>query len=179
MQILHPNSPDKFQGGKSIFLAGPTPRSKEVASWRPMAIDMLQKEGFDGTVFVPERTDWSTMVNYDDQVGWEWAGLESATVIAFWVPRELKTMPAYTTNVEFGLFVKSTQTVYGRPPDAPKTRYLDQLYRRWHEGRRIHDTLEALMATSVVLANFIATRTEPLATADELDLSLGGALSRG
>jgi hypothetical protein len=157
MQILHPNSPDKFQGGQSIFLAGPTPRSPEVMSWRPLAIDLLQKAGFDGTVFVPERTDWSTMVNYDDQVEWEWAGLEEATVIAFWVPRELKTMPAYTTNVEFGLFVKSVQTVYGRPPNAPKTRYLDQLYRRWHGGRSIHEALDTLMDAAVNLANFRET----------------------
>lgn len=157
MKILHPNSPDKFQGGQSIFLAGPTPRSAEVMSWRPVAIDMLQKAGFDGTVFVPERTDWSTMVNYDDQVEWEWDGLERCTVIAFWVPRELKTMPAFTTNVEFGLFVKSVQTVYGRPPSAPKTRYLDQLYRRWHDGRSIHETLDTLMAAAVNLANLRET----------------------
>ena len=39
---------------KSIFLAGPTPRSKEVKSWRPEAIRLLKEKGFDGVVFVPE-----------------------------------------------------------------------------------------------------------------------------
>lgn len=121
-------------------------------SWRPTAIELLQGAGFDGTVFVPERTDWSTMVNYDDQVEWEWAGLDGATVIAFWVPRDMKTMPALTTNVEFGLYVKSAQTVYGRPPNAPRTRYLDSLYRREHEGRIIYETLATLMERAVELA---------------------------
>jgi hypothetical protein len=39
---------------KSIFLAGPTPRRPEVASWRPDALRILQEAGYDGVVFVPE-----------------------------------------------------------------------------------------------------------------------------
>tara|TARA_R110002096_G_scaffold147220_16_gene306979 strand:- start:15538 stop:17166 length:1629 start_codon:yes stop_codon:yes gene_type:complete len=39
---------------QSIFLAGPTPRTDAVDSWRPEMIKQLKKAGFDGTVFVPE-----------------------------------------------------------------------------------------------------------------------------
>ena len=39
----------------SIFLAGPSPRSSGVPSWRPQALDLLRALGFSGTVLVPER----------------------------------------------------------------------------------------------------------------------------
>jgi len=72
-------------GQPSIFLAGPTPRSPDVSSWRPQALGLLEELGFTGTVLVPERRDWSVKFNYLDQVEWEYAGLESCSVIAFWV----------------------------------------------------------------------------------------------
>jgi hypothetical protein len=74
---------------------------------------------FTGTVLVPERQDWSAKFNYFDQVEWEYAGLESCSVIAFWVPRELQTLPGFTTNVKFGRYVGSGRCVYGRPDRAP------------------------------------------------------------
>jgi hypothetical protein len=114
---------------KSIFLAGPTPRSPEVPSWRPRAVQLLQEMGFDGTVFVPEDDDASWKFSYDDQIEWELEALHSATVIAFWVPRDLETMPAFTTNVEFGLFAKNRNVVLGCPEDAPKMKYLDGIAR--------------------------------------------------
>jgi hypothetical protein len=53
-------------------------------------------------------------------------------VVAFWVPRNLKDMPGFTTNVEFGLFVDSSfQVVFlGYPKNAEKMRYL-----QWHADR--------------------------------------------
>jgi hypothetical protein len=57
--------------------------------------------------------------SYLDQVEWEYAGLESCTAVAFWVPRQLPTLPGFTTNVEFGRYVDSGRCVYGRPDGAP------------------------------------------------------------
>src|SRR5262249_3615338 len=114
----------------SIFLVGPTPRTPEVRSWRPEALDVLRELGFAGMVLVPERRDWSVTFSYLDQVEWEYAGLEACTVLAFWVPRDVPTLPGFTTNVEFGRYVGSGRCVYGRPDDAPHTRYLDWLYRK-------------------------------------------------
>src|SRR6266511_3357557 len=42
----------------SLFLAGPTPRSADVPSWRPEALNLLRGLGFAGTVLVPERRGW-------------------------------------------------------------------------------------------------------------------------
>src|SRR5262249_44966669 len=89
----------------SLFLAGPTPRSNLVASWRPDALGILRQLGFTGIVLVPERRDLSAKVSYLDQVEWEYAGLETCSVLAFWVPRELESLPGFTTNVEFGRYV--------------------------------------------------------------------------
>lgn len=116
---------------KSIFLAGPTPRDESVESWRPEAIRILETLGFDGTVIVPETDDWSSHDSYDAQIDWEWEGLNTATVVVFWVPRHLKDMPAFTTNVEYGLAAASSKAVLGAPVDTPKMGYLKRLAQRY------------------------------------------------
>ena len=75
---------------KSIFLVGPTPRSKEVKSWRPAMIEALRLAGYDGEVFSPEHKDGIWQNSYDDQVEWEKKHLEMADIILAWVPRSCK-----------------------------------------------------------------------------------------
>jgi hypothetical protein len=130
---------------QSIFLAGPTPRSVEVKSWRPEALYLLETLGFKGEVFVPEAADWGPHKNYDQQVHWEWEALKQASVIVFWVPREMETMPAFTTNVEFGDWVRSGKVVLGAPADAPKMNYLRLLARKFNVPcyETLSDTLKA------------------------------------
>jgi len=111
----------------AIFLAGPTPRDAETPSWRPDALALLEEMGYDGVVFVPEEASGEWKGSYTDQTEWEQMGLEMADRIVFWVPRDLRTMPAFTTNVEFGRYVTSGKAVLGHPEGAPKTRYLDWL----------------------------------------------------
>jgi hypothetical protein len=134
----------------SIFLAGPTPRRPDVSSWRPLAVDLLRGLDFGGTVLVPERRDWSVRFSYLDQVEWEHQGLEGCSVIAFWVPRDLERLPGFTTNVEFGRYAGSGRCVYGRPPDAPHTRYLDWLHKKMTGGSP-EGTLEGTMRAAVDL----------------------------
>ena len=118
-----------LKGKKSILLAGPTPRGKEVASWRVEAVKKLEELGFDGVVFVPEYSTWIPKENYEGQANWEREALTEATIILFWIPRSLPDMPGFSTNVEFGYWMHSKKVIYGRPDGAPKTRYLDWLYR--------------------------------------------------
>ena len=115
----------------SLFLAGPTPRSATVQGWREEALDILQDAGFDGFVFVPQTKNWGWCEDYQRQVEWEWSALGRAERVLFWVPRDLETMPAFTTNVEFG-FMAATwpeRIVLGFPEDAPKNRYLASIAR--------------------------------------------------
>lgn len=116
----------------SIFLAGPTPRDQATPSWRPEALELLEKHKFNGKVYVPEDRSGEAQFDYDDQVHWEWKALGSSTVIAFWVPRELRVMPAFTTNVEYGLYVRSGKCLLGYPWGAPKMQYLKTLADRFN-----------------------------------------------
>ena len=133
-----------IKGEKSIFLAGPTPRDKDTISWRVDAVKILEKLGFDGIVYVPEYSTWKPKTDYVDQAMWEREGLSNATIIAFWIPRHLPDMPAFTTNVEFGYWLHSGKVVYGRPNDAEKIKYLDWLYKLDYNKEPI-DSLEELL----------------------------------
>lgn len=149
MKIIYSDSPielDMNLKQESIFLAGPTPRSKDVISWRIEAISILKSLKYDGQVLVPERENKEYKVDYIDQVEWEWYGLENCNKIIFWIPRNLTTMPAFTTNVEFGRYVTSGRVYYGRPDTAEKCRYLDWLYRKYNK-RPIYNDLEDLLIT--------------------------------
>jgi len=141
MQVVYAQelAPEKFT--KSIFLAGPTPRSPEVSSWRKEALRILEENEYDGVVFVPEDQTDKWAHSYIDQVEWEKECLNMSDVILFWIPRELSTLPGFTTNVEFGLYVKSGRVVLGHPIAAPKTQYLDKVFED-NGGKEVYFTLE-------------------------------------
>lgn len=150
MKTIHSDQP-LVVSGPSLFLAGPTPRSHRVKSWRPEAVHILNELEFPGTVLIPERQDWNSGFDYLDQVEWEFAGLEQANALLFWVPRDLDDLPGFTTNVEFGRYVGSGRMIYGRPEGRPHNRYLDWLYQKL-AGQSAYDTLVSAVQAAVRLA---------------------------
>jgi len=125
MKIVYSTN-DMFEEPRSIFLAGPTVRSRNDLSWRPAALYYLMYQQFKGQVFVPEpppgeKWNWE----YEQQVEWEEKCLEAAKCILFWIPRTLDKMPGFTTNIEFGRWYRSGKIVVGWPEDAVKMRYID------------------------------------------------------
>lgn len=152
--IVNYSDQEIIKGKKSIFLAGPTPRGKDIISWRNEAIKILEKLGFDGIVYVPEYSSWKPKTDYVDQAMWERVGLSNATIIAFWIPRHLPDMPAFTTNVEFGYWLHTGKVVYGRPNDAEKIKYLDWLYKLDYNEEPI-DSLEELLNVCIEKINNI------------------------
>ena len=129
---------------RSIFLAGPTYRDGQVKnplerSWRKQAIDYLAKKKFSGTIYAPEPF----LGDYKKQIQWETAHLEKANVILFWIPRDLKMLPGFTTNIEFGEYLNSGKIILGYPKGAPKMKYLE--YRaRGHRVPVFHNLHRAL-----------------------------------
>jgi 8-oxo-dGTP pyrophosphatase MutT (NUDIX family) len=113
---------------KTIMLCGPTPRDPQVKSWRPEALRLLEKLGYDGHVFVPENRTQGPY-DYLGQVEWEYEALNRADSIVFWVPRDMKDMPALTTNIEWGLWCDSGKAVFGAPDSAENVRYM-----KWQAG---------------------------------------------
>ncbi|HEY7309899.1 MAG TPA: nucleoside 2-deoxyribosyltransferase domain-containing protein [Gemmataceae bacterium] len=148
MRIVYAGQPFPDAWTMAVFLAGPTPRLPEVPSWRPEALDLLATAGFHGVVFVPETADGERAPEYDDQVEWERQGLNFADRILFWVPRDLQTMPAFTTNVEFGRWCTSGKVVLGYPATAPKNKYLAWLG-RVEAGVSLHHTLADTVAAAL------------------------------
>ena len=109
--------------------------------------ELAETLDFTGTVLVPEDQSHTPYIDYDHQIEWEWEGLDAADAIVFWVPRELATMPAFTTNIEFGMYWNSGKVVLGFPPEAPKMRYLERLAGRGQVP--VEATLRATLAAAL------------------------------
>jgi hypothetical protein len=139
----------------SVFLAGPSPGQSGQKSWRIEGIRLLKEAGYTGLVLIPEgrpaieEEKGPNFWNYHNQVDWEYAGLEEAALVAFWVPRKLNLFPGFTTNIEFGRYVsvKTDRVLYGRPKGSDKTKYLDWLYAKVTRGLQepVFETLEELV----------------------------------
>jgi 8-oxo-dGTP pyrophosphatase MutT (NUDIX family) len=159
MELVFSDQPLPSTVTKSVFLAGPSPRSLDEDDWRHAAVIELTRQNFDGTVFIPVpsyrflynitdkgTTGWS----YDDQIAWECQARERADIIAFWVPRVIDRskedlgMPAFTTNFELGEDLHTNKVAYGRPATATKCRYLDERVKEI--GQSVHESMEALFA---------------------------------
>lgn len=149
-----------IKGEKSIFLAGPTRRNSSFnASWRKEACNLLSSLGFEGIIYVPEYSpDADSFVATDEDVKrqtyWEWEALDSAAAIVFWVDRKLEDMPAFTTNVEMGIyFTKSPEKCFlGYPESACKMRYPELLYRE-RMNRASVENLAELLSLAVKYVN--------------------------
>lgn len=111
----------------SIFLAGPSPRQSHHSNWRLDALEILEREQFAGDVFLPLSREMQLTQSLEGQIEWELDCLARASVIAFWIPRDLQTLPGFTTNVEFGMYIQSGKIVLGFPKKAPQMLYLERL----------------------------------------------------
>lgn len=140
-----------------IFLAGPTVRGNQqhLTSWRFEAIDEFERQGFDGTLIVPEFTSKTESDQHRPDIPvWEFVGLQIANCIMFWIPRT-RELIGLTTNWEHGYWVARDRdkVVYGRPDDAYRMGYLDIM---WNEvcptslGNSIYNTLPDTIAESIV-----------------------------
>ena len=110
--------------GDKVFLAGPTPRELDVKTWRPQMVKKLREAGYEGHILMPEKENPEDGYDYDTQVVWEEKALNAADLIVFWVPRKLDNMPGFTTNIEFGEWMKSGKILLAHPKNAEKMRYM-------------------------------------------------------
>ncbi len=153
MRVNYPNE-EVVNDKKSIFLAGPVPREVNVKTWRNEALEILEKLGFDGTVYVPEDGFDYENSYYNKQVWWEREALERADVIVFWVPRDLKKLPGFTTNIEFGYWISKNgnKVLYGRPDNSSENDYLDWLY-TLETKREVSNNLSKLLEEAIKMIN--------------------------
>ena len=147
LKVVYAKEELPIEGVKSIFLAGPTPRELETKGWRPEALELLKGLGYDGHVFVPEPRDGKFTGDYVDQVEWETNALNQADIIVFWVPRDMETMPALTTNIEWGIWADTGKCVLGTPAGAEHVRYLQWMASKLKVPN--YSTLEATLQEAV------------------------------
>ena len=100
-----------------------------------------------GTVFVPEDNAAAPSFDYTRQIDWEEQALHRSDAIVFWVPRDLETMPAFTTNIEWGVWCSSGKVVLGAPDGAPKLAYMRHYARKYQVP--FSTTLRATLAAAV------------------------------
>jgi 8-oxo-dGTP pyrophosphatase MutT (NUDIX family)/nucleoside 2-deoxyribosyltransferase len=148
LKVVYAQEPLPIEVVKSVFLAGPSPRDEGTQSWRPEALSILNKLGFDGHVFVPEPRDGRAYNDYTSQIEWETRALNQADIIIFWVPRDMKTLPALTTNIEWGLWADTGKCVLGTPTGAERVRYLQWMATKMKVPN--YSTLEATLQEAVV-----------------------------
>lgn len=134
---------------KSIFLAGPTPRSSLVESRRLKELATLKELNYNGVVFIPENRPGSHTAPPVEggYPGWEQEMMAMSDLILIWAERDMRLspefiselqyahprdielleaslrLPAFTTNVEFGLYANSGKCLFG-PPDGAQNSYL-------------------------------------------------------
>ena len=131
----------------SIFLAGPCLREgKFQGSWREEAVNYLNKFGFQGYVYIPESIYGvykEEEIPFEKTTRWEWDRLKDCDIILFWVPRDDKDLPGYTTNIEFGRYtaLRPGNVILGYPNTAVRMKYMELLYRNMC-NRASSDTLE-------------------------------------
>ncbi|MEI6297673.1 MAG: hypothetical protein WCO84_08635 [bacterium] len=136
----------------TCFLAGPTVRGNQphLISWRFDAIREFEKQGFDGSLIIPEFTSKTESDKGKRWIPkWEFAGLSGCDIIMFWIPRT-KELIGLTTNHEHGYWLGklSHKMVYGRPEESYRNTYLDEMweidaYQNYRFPMPIHKTLEA------------------------------------
>lgn len=59
-------------------------------------------------------------------------------------------MPAYTTNVEYGMFIQRPNTVVGAPPHASKMKYLQSLAALYN--KEVYTDLETTLAVAIAMS---------------------------
>lgn len=154
MNIIDKTHPlDELKGSStfSLFLAGPCPRgSREDSAWEKQwhgeAVQMIKDicmeleipSNITVCIPLPYASD-----DFQEGVDWEENYLEDAEHILFWIPRDLEKLPGFTTNVEFGEWMKSGKCTLAYPEGAPKMRYL-QAKAEKYSIPVYHDLREAL-----------------------------------
>jgi hypothetical protein len=132
----------------SVFLAGPTLRGEDKGkypNWRGKAAVLFGRSGYEGALYIPDPFA-DTIAG---QIDWEVFHLELATCVMFWIPRDLDLLPGFTTNVEFGEYLRSGKAVLGFPPGVRKMTYLE--YRAGKYGMPVSHTLEETVANAMLM----------------------------
>ena len=151
--------------GPVIFLAGPTVRGNQthLTSWRFTAIEEFKKQGFDGSLVIPEFVSKTESDKNKSWIPlWEFNGLKRANCILFWIPRT-RELIGLTTNWELGYWLgkEPGKVVYGRPDNAYRISYSDIMWEAvWLDkgfGKvsipKIHNTLEDTVKASIERAD--------------------------
>lgn len=123
--FVHAGESPPEEWAASLFLAGPTPRTPDVPTWRPGAQSEIERRwNRPGllVVFIPEPRSGAVWPDYEDQRTWELYWGDRCDEVLFWIPRG-PGMPALTTNDEWGRWKDSGRVVLGTPPGAESVRY--------------------------------------------------------
>ena len=147
MKIIYAHQPFPRNFEKSIYLAGPPLGDCDALSWKSQALQILEASKYDGVVFVPETEDGQQRIDFDQQIDWDFEAMRRSDVLVFWVAAEKDAMPAFTTQVEFGLTLNRGKALLGIPKGVDKSGYMEKIASENHVSIRY--TLEELINTAL------------------------------
>jgi hypothetical protein len=159
-------------GGRSLFLAGPTARGVARTPWRARALDLLARHGYEGRIVIPEPRDGTFDAHmrriFDhgespapgmrassyNVLRWETTGIERTTRVLFWMPFVIAgaddpaSLPGFTTRAEVSreLARAPGRVVLGMPPGALAGSHIR--YHAHAAGMRVWETLEETVAAA-------------------------------
>jgi 8-oxo-dGTP diphosphatase len=153
LQIVRAQTPFPTKVVKTLFLAGPSEPHGRPTAWRQEAIQILRDLRFDGHVFVPDFEEGWANGNLDAQFDWVTEAMDRADAIVFWVPRDLQTLHGYSTNIEWGLYARSRNVVWGAPEDAQLVGWAERYAKKY----QVPVVRDLKMALRVALEHLIGS----------------------
>lgn len=126
IEIIKPqNYPINLQN--AIFLAGPCPRTEDAIDWRDEFIQGLEETDFRYQVINPTNREWEKMdePKLKNQTKWEHDMMKMSSCVVFVINRT-KENPAFTTNIEFGMWCNNnTDLIVCIPNGSEKCEYIE------------------------------------------------------
>ncbi len=102
-----------------------------MSSWYQEALDILDKQHYEGIVYISLARNGETSKDISEHLRWEQTAMNRSDVILLWVPSKPDQFLMYSTYVEFERCLKGRNIIWGYPQNTFKIQSIDKLAREY------------------------------------------------